>query len=185
MYLVSNNDKTPETEEHAFNPEEGMLGPDEILFQEPEDGGPKVRYGYRTGSMRFLVPEGTVSELLHNTKIYHLPNAPRWLVGLINLHGNVVPVVDIASYVGEDISHIKKSNVLAIGKSETAIGVLIDGMPEAIKENEVITSLSAVPERLEGYITAGMYSDGYNWFEFEVYKLFKKLAAKDADSDNQ
>jgi twitching motility protein PilI len=135
--------------------------------------------------MRFLVPEGTVSELLHNTIIYHLPNAPRWLVGLINLHGNVIPVVDVASYVGEEISHIKKSNVLAIGRSEAAIGILIDGLPVAIKENDIITSLNAVPESLVGHITSGLYSEGYNWYEFDIYDLFKKLASNDADTDSQ
>ena len=183
--MVSNNNIPPENEAKAFDPEESMLKPDDILYQEPEGGGPNIRYGYRTGSTRFLVPEGTVSELLHSTKIYHLPNAPNWIVGLINLHGNVIPVVDIASYVGDGISRLQKSNVMAIGTNEAAIGLLIDGLPEAIKENEIITGMSAVPEKLEGYVKAGLYSDGYNWYEFDVYKLFQKLAAKNADIDSQ
>lgn len=184
MYLVSNNNIPPEKEANAFDPDKSMLGPDGVLFQEPEGGGPKIRYGYRTGSMRFMVPEGTVSELIHSTNIHHLPNAPKWVVGLINMHGNVIPVVDVASYAGDEISHLQKSNVLAIGKSETAIGVLIEGLPEAIKENEIVTGLSAVPEKLDGYVKAGLYSDGYNWYEFEVYKLFQKLASKNADIGN-
>ena len=28
-------------------------------------------------------------------------------------------------------------------------------------------------------------SDGYNWDEFEIYKLFEKISAKNADIDNQ
>ena len=185
MYLVSNKNIPPGKEGHAFDPDESMLSPDDILFQEAEDGGPKIRYGYRTGSMRFLVPEGTVSELLNSTKIYHLPNAPSWVAGLINLHGNVIPVVDVASFAGDEISPLQKSNVLAIGNNETAVGILIDGLPEAIKANEIVTSLSAVPEKLEGYVKTGLYSDGYNWYELAVYELFQKLASKNADIDNQ
>lgn len=185
MYLVTNNNLSPENAAKAFDPDESLLSSDEILYQEPEDGGPKIRYGYRTGSTRFLVPEGTVSELLHSSKIYHLPNAPGWIVGLINLHGNVIPVVDVASYVGDEVSRLQKSNVLAIGRNEAAIGILIDGLPEAIKESEIVTGMSAVPEKLEGYVKAGLYSDGYNWYEFEIYELFQKLASKNADIDNQ
>ena len=185
MYLVTNNNTPSDGEANAFDPDESMLSPDDILFQEPEDGGPKIRYGYRTGSMRFLVPEGTVSELLHSTNIYHLPNAPKWVVGLINMHGNVVPVIDVASYVGDEISHLNKSNVLAIGRNEIAIGVLIDGLPEAVKENEIVTGLDAVPEKLDGYVKSGLYSDGYNWYEFEIYKLFDRLASENTDIDNQ
>ncbi len=183
--MVSNNNKPPEEKETAFDPEESMLSPEDILFQEGEIGGPKIRYGYRAGNMRFMVPEGAVSELLHDSKIYHLPNAPRWLVGLINMHGNVIPVIDIASYVGDDISRLQKSNILAIGKSEYAIAVLIDGLPEAIKENETVTGLSSVHEKLEGYVKTGLYSNGYNWYEFDIYELFEKLASKNADIDNQ
>ena len=185
MYLVTNNNIPPENEASAFDPDESMLNPDDILYQEPGVGGPKIRYGYRTGSMRFMVPEGTVSELLNSSKIYHLPNAPRWIVGLINMHGNVIPVVDIASYIGDEVSRLQKSNILVIGTNEAAIGILIDGLPEAINENEIVTGLSAVPEKLEGYVKAGLYSDGYNWYEFEVFKLFQKLAAKNTDIDNQ
>ena len=185
MYLVTNNKTPPENEAIAFDPDESMLNPDDVLYQEPEDGGPKIRYGYRTGSMKFLVPEGTVSELINSTKIYHLPNAPRWVVGLINMHGNVIPVFDVASYIGDEVSRLQKSNVLAIGSNEAAIGILIDGLPEAIKENEIVTGVSAVPDKLEGYVKAGLYSDGYNWYEFEVYKLFELLASKNTDIDNQ
>ena len=185
MYLVSNNNLPTEKEGNAFDPDESMLSTDDVLFQEPQVGGPKIRYGYRSGSMKFLVPEGTVSELLESAIIYHLPNAPRWLVGLINMHGNVIPVVDVASYAGDEISHLQKSNVLAIGNSESAIGVLIDGLPEAIKENGVVTNTSAMPEKLDGYVEAGIYSDGYNWDEFEIYKLFEKISAKNADIDIQ
>ena len=186
MYLVSNKNMSPEKEGDAFVPDESMLSPDDILFQEAEDGGPKIRYGYRTGSMRFLVPEGMVSELLHSSKIYHLPNAPRWVVGLINMHGNVIPVMDVASYVGDEISHLNKSKILAIGQNETAIGILIDGLPEAIKESEIVTTgMSGVPEILDGYVKAGLYSDGYNWYEFEVYKLFQRIASKNADIDKK
>lgn len=184
MYLVSDNNSPPGKEDQSFDPNESILSPDDILFQDVDGGGPKIRYGYRTGSMRFMVPEGMVSELLQTTKIYHLPNAPRWVVGLINLHGNVIPVVDIASYAGEEISRLHKSNVLTIGSNDKAIGVLIDGLPEAIKDNEIVTSLSAVSDKLNGYVKAGLYSDGYNWYEFEIYELFKKLASKSADIDS-
>ena len=181
MYLVSDKDESSASEADALKAVEGMLSPDEILFSEGEVEGPKIRYGYRVAGMRFIVPEGTVSELLHNSKIYHLPNAPGWLVGLINMHGNVMPVVDIASYAGVEISHLKKSNILAMGENENAIGVLIDGMPEAIKENESITDLSSVPDKLSDFISTGLYADGYYWFEFNIFDLFKKLALEIGD----
>ena len=178
MYLVPNKDKSQEGGNDAFGVEESIMKPDDILFQESEVDGPKIRYGYRTGGMRFMVPEGMVSELLHNSKIYHLPNANRWLVGLTNMHGNVMPIVDIASYAGVNISHLNKSNVLAIGEGELSIGVLIDGLPEAIKENEIINDISAVPEKLDAYIESGVYAEGYYWYELRIFDLFKGLASK-------
>ena len=56
MYLVPDKDNLSGHEGDAFSSEDSKLVPDDILFQETEVGGPRIRYGYRTGGMRFTVP---------------------------------------------------------------------------------------------------------------------------------
>jgi len=160
------------------------LGAEDLLTQTSDAENRCVRYGYHTSGLKLLVPEGSVSELLHNTKIYHLPNAPKWICGLINMHGNVIPVVDVASISGDEISHISKSNILIIHNKEAAVGVLIDGYPVAITEDEYVVQVHGVPAGLQNYSKAGILSDGNLWAELDIYGLLKELALLNAGNNN-
>ena len=160
------------------------LSAEDLLIQASEAETRCVRYGYQTSGMKYLVPEGSVSELLHDTTIYHLPNAPKWVCGLINMHGNVIPVVDVASISGDEISHISKSNILVIKNKDTAVGVLIDGYPDAITEDEYVEQVNGVPEGLQNYIKAGICSDGNLWAELDIYGLLRELVLLNAGNNN-
>jgi len=160
------------------------LSAEDLLIQASEAENRCVRYGYHTSGMKYLVPEGSVSELLHNSKIYHLPNAPKWICGLINMHGNVIPVVDVASISGDEISHISKSNILVIKNKDIAVGVLIDGYPEAITEDEYVEQVNGVPEGFQNYSKAGICSNGKLWAELDIYGLLRELALLNAGNNN-
>ena len=42
------------------------------------------------------------SELTELPDLYRLPNAPGWVRGMANLHGVLIPVFDLAGYLGLD-----------------------------------------------------------------------------------
>ena len=56
-----------------------------------------VRQGFRIGAMRFVVPFAVASELTEMPNVYPLPRMPANLLGLVNLHGRIVPVFDLAN----------------------------------------------------------------------------------------
>lgn len=184
MHLISDDNQLNGLVENTLEAKDGDFSAEDLLFQEHDSNGPRIRYGYQTSGMKLLVPEGSVSELLHGLNIYHLPNAPKWICGLINMHGNVIPVVDVASITGDEISHISKSNILVIKNQEAAVGVLIDGLPEAIKENEHVDDISGIPEELHNYIKEGLSSNGAVWHELDIYNLLKELALLHAGNNN-
>lgn len=185
--MISENNQLSMIELASVNARDGDSVVDELLFDEASINGPKIRYGYKTGGMRFLVPEGAVSELLHGAKIFHLPNAPKWVCGLINMHGNVIPVIDLASLTGDEISHLSKSNILAIRKNDIAVAVLIDGLPEAVTGTEIvkISDIGDVPAELNNYMNEGISSKSVVWIELNIYGLLKELALLHAETDNK
>ena len=184
MHLISDENQLTGAVEDILEAKDGDFDAEKLLFHEPDTDGPRVRYGYQTSGMNILVPEGSVSELQHGLNIYHLPNAPKWICGLINMHGNVIPVVDVASISGNEISHISKSNILVIKKHDAAVGVLIDGFPEAITENEHVINTSGIPAELRNYIKEGLSSNGDVWHELDIYSLLKELAILPAGNNN-
>lgn len=180
MNLVMDSSEEKVVLESKVNTPDLDIASDEVLFQEGGLDGPEIRYGYQTGGMRYLVPKGAISELIQGIKIYHLPNAPKWVCGLINLHGNVIPVIDIVSMTGNEISHLSKSNILAIKNNESTIGVLIDGLPEAITKNDDYdkynNSINQLPVQIRKFTVEGLLFNGNVWFELDIFSLLRELA---------
>ncbi len=55
---------------------------------------------FRAGSYQCAVPLANVDRALRMVAITPVPDLPAWLPGIINLHGEIVPVVDIGQRVG-------------------------------------------------------------------------------------
>ena len=180
---TENNQSTPAGIETDWSADIG-LDSNDVLFDDNGLSGPKIRYGYRTGGMKFLVPEGLVSEVLDQTRVFYLPNAPHWVCGLINMHGKVIPVVDLAGLKNNEISHLSKSNILAIIQKDTAAGILIDGFPEAVSESDGMTAgdVNGIPAEFNNYIHEGFGSNGIVWHELDIFSLLKDLVAQHTDS---
>ena len=159
---------------------------EDMWVQDQDQQGPNIKYGYRAGGIKFVVPDGGISELLQKVKIYHLPNAPKWVCGLINMHGHVVPVVDFVCMISNELPHLSGSNILSIKKDGSVIGVLIDGLPEAIVVNsnaevsEIDTNL--LPDIFRNHITDMMMCNGETWFELDIFTFLRELTLGHKDS---
>lgn len=56
--------------------------------------------GVRIGAVGLMLSYEDSSELTEVPELYYLPNSPVWVKGLANLHGNLIPVLDVAEYLG-------------------------------------------------------------------------------------
>jgi purine-binding chemotaxis protein CheW len=52
--------------------------------------------GLRIGTEEYGLPIAQVQEVINTPRITRVPKAPDYLKGVINLRGNVIPVVDVA-----------------------------------------------------------------------------------------
>jgi chemotaxis signal transduction protein len=150
----------------------GAPGPAEV---NPND---IVRQAFRIGHVRLLAPFATASELVEMPNVYPLPRMPANLLGLVNLHGRIVPLFDLATLF--DTTHLprEKRMLLVIGHGDAAAGIVIDGLPRRLvfqPENEIIP-----PALTAAAATAvvAAYSQGHEaWFEFDYAQLLDQLVS--------
>ena len=74
--------------------------------------------GFEVQNIKFLVPHAHVNEISEMLPVFRLPNTGRWLLGLVNLHGNLVPVFDLASLVGGTCDTKSKTMLLVLGRGD-------------------------------------------------------------------
>lgn len=156
-----------------------VFSPDEIIFSGEPIDRPYTRYGYKVSELNFLVPEQMVSEVIQNPNIFSLPNSPSWIEGLINIRGNIIPVMNIdkllKNYQGEKLTSIL---VLTKTDNKSAIAIMISDLPVSLEIGESNTSTNEYPEILHDYIKDGFNQNNADWIEFNPQELFKKLADK-------
>jgi purine-binding chemotaxis protein CheW len=78
-----------------------------------------------------------VKEIIEYTTVTKVPKVPQWIRGVINLRGNVVPVVDLAVRFGLEERPVTKTTCIVIVEvdqdSERAVmGVIADAVNQVI-----------------------------------------------------
>ena len=81
-----------------------------------------------------------VQEILRYSEIASVPGAPNYVLGIINLRGNVVTVIDTRARFGLIPAEITdNSRIVIIEAEKQVIGILVDSVAELvyIKESEM------------------------------------------------
>jgi chemotaxis signal transduction protein len=118
-----------------------------------------------------------IGELAELSTIYRVPGAAKAIQGVVNLHGNVVPVFDLHAHFGESRSADERTMLLVLGRGASAAAVMIDGLPKRKKflPEEAIAP-SVLASALQDYAAgAWAQSDGF-WCDFAHEALLEWLA---------
>ncbi len=138
------------------------------------------RLGFQLGNIGLLIAPRATSELMEITRICPIPNTATWLLGLINLRGNFIPVFDIDKLLQPEREASKKKMLLILGQGDKAGGIIIDGLPVhvTLSESDRLKTLPPLPEIIKKYATTGYEKNGEMWFNFDYLGFFQSLATK-------
>lgn len=88
---------------------------------------------YRLGEEIYGINVMQVQEVLRYTEIAPVPGAPDYVMGIINLRGNVVTVIDTRARFGLPPSEISDSSrIVIIESDEHVVGILVDSVAEVV-----------------------------------------------------
>ncbi len=118
-----------------------------------------------------------VQEVLPCAEIAPVPGAPPFVLGIINLRGNVVTVIDTRMRFGlptmEDMS---KTRVVVIEANDQVAGILVDSVSEVIgvRGSEIDTAPSVGNDDSSRYIYGVVSRENVLLILVDVYKLLTK-----------
>ena len=88
---------------------------------------------YRLDEETYGINVMQVQEVLRYTEIAPVPGAPDYVMGIINLRGNVVTVIDTRARFGLPPSEITDSSrIVIIESDEHVVGILVDSVAEVV-----------------------------------------------------
>ncbi|MBR3575172.1 MAG: chemotaxis protein CheW [Lachnospiraceae bacterium] len=106
----------------------------------------------KLGEENFGIDINYIDNILRMQQITRVPKVPAYLKGVINLRGDVIPVMSLRLKMGLDEDVINRNTRIIILKieSEGSVGVIVDEVKEVIKlsedQIESTTAEGAVPE---------------------------------------
>ena len=103
-----------------------------------------------------------VQEVLRMTEIAPVPGAPDYVIGIINLRGNVVTVIDTRRRFGlMDAEASDETRIVIVEADNNVVGILVDSVAAVVdlRESEVETAPNVGNDESSKYIQ-GVSSQG-------------------------
>lgn len=96
---------------------------------------------FKVGGENFAASVNKVLNILEMSKITKVPQAPEYMLGVINLRGQVLPVIDSRIKFGMPVSEITKNSFIIvievlIDEKIVQLGALVDSVNEVIEVSE-------------------------------------------------
>ncbi|AMG05043.1 chemotaxis protein CheW [Vibrio tarriae] len=104
-----------------------------------------------------------VREVLRYTEIAPVPGAPDYVLGIINLRGNVVTVIDTRSRFGLMQGEITdNTRIIVIESERQVIGILVDSVAEVVylRSSEIDSTPSVGTDESSKFIQGVSNRDG-------------------------
>ena len=133
-----------------------------------------VRYGFKIESAGLLLGRQEKIEIIDSFDICPVPNSPEWLRGVINLRGNIIPVMDIRKIAGlGDDREIRF--IVIFGRGEKSAGLCVDKLPESLRLDNASRVEDTPPDFFVPYCSDIYRLNDQTWLEVDFQSLFEDL----------
>lgn len=115
-----------------------------------------------------------VQEVLRYTEIAPVPGAPDYVLGIINLRGNVVTVIDTRSKFGLHYAEITdNTRIVIIESDDQVVGILVDSVAEVVylRSSEIDSAPNVGTEESTKFIQGVSNKDGKLLILVDLNKL--------------
>ncbi|HEU0264443.1 MAG TPA: chemotaxis protein CheW, partial [Geobacterales bacterium] len=108
---------------------------------------------FSAGGQRFAIRLSEVAEVVEPVPLNSVPRAPAFIVGAINFHGTVVPVVDLAHFLGA--TPLKgEGKFVVLDQRHVQLALVVDPTVDVVAEQMVFpeepTDGDQVPVAVDG-----------------------------------
>lgn len=135
---------------------------------------------FNVGSTRLLSGVGDVDEVIEVPGLTRVPGTNDWLLGIANVRGRIVPVVDVCEFLGFEKSAPEEEwRVLVIDDGDVLCGLLVEqalGMMQFEASDADPEESVAVGNALDPYLRAAYRQSGRHWRVMDLRMLVHEPA---------
>lgn len=104
---------------------------------------------FHLGSEEYGVDIAQVQEIIRMVEITHVPRAPHFMEGVINLRGQLIPIIDLRTRFSMQRSeHTKSTRIVVTEIGSKRVGIVVDSVSEVI--NIPLEHVENAPDMIAG-----------------------------------
>ena len=112
---------------------------------------------FSSNGLNIGVSTNYVIEIITNHSITMLPLAPDYVKGIINLRGQIIPIIDIRLRMGKpSIDYTSSTCIIVLDINSIQIGIIVDAVQQVMDIDQ--SKISPVPVENQQELISGMIS---------------------------
>ena len=132
--------------------------------------------GYQVGGLRLVSPMGEISEILKLPKLAVLPGVKSWVLGIANVRGRLIPVVDLHDYLNMTSTlPMAQWRVLVVEDEDLIAGFLVEqslGIQHFLEESFEETTVDD-KAALQPYLRGAFRHGGRVFYETHLKSILR------------
>lgn len=146
--------------------------PVELEGEQPWSG-----ISFRMGNGWYVAPMSEVAEVLPEPRMTRIPGVKPWVLGVANLRGRLLPVMNLSGYFGAALSsHRRQRRVLVIDHEDVFTGLLVDEAP-GLQHFPAADLAMVRPESLDEALSPFVKGYFFHEREWAVFSPFSLVTA--------
>ncbi len=134
-----------------------------------------VGVGFRIGDERFIANREQVREvLILPDTMCRVPGSQRWLLGIANLRGHLLPLVDIKLLLGSGRTALRRTTrVISVNHREVPAGLVVDEVLgfRRFMDHEHTDKIQETIVRCDRFVAGGYHRNEETWPIFNLFDL--------------
>ena len=134
-----------------------------------------VGVGFRVGDEHFVADRNEVREVLMlPTTLTRVPGARRWLLGIANLRGHLLPLIDVKMLLGSGRTALRRATrVISVNHREIPAGLLVDEVLgfRRFGDADFVDQWPQTALRCDSFLNGAYRRGSETWPIFSLYQL--------------
>ncbi len=130
---------------------------------------------FSLGSEGYAIPLLTVKEVIALPEVTPVPNTPSHFLGIMNLRGQVISIIDLRAKMGIKASPTSETAVVICDLNNLSLGIVVDAINSVLhpKADEVAERPNLSGNKAAEYVTAVYHHGGDKMLLFlDLNKVF-------------
>ena len=146
-----------------------------------------VGIGFRIGQEQFVSDRNQVREVLMlPSTMTRVPGAKRWVLGIANLRGHLLPLIDVQMLLGSGRTPLRRvTRVISVNHREVPAGLVVDEVLgfRRFNDREYVDQWPETALRCDRFVKGAYQRGSDSWPIFDLYELVESSTFLQAAAD--